>query len=75
MDGQVRRWYQAMMTDVVSGPEFTKMTLALRPELQDLVGAEQLENFKQELNRCTQDILDLGEGIGLDALIVVARKL
>ena len=51
------------------------MTLALRPELQDAVGAEQLENFKQELSRCTQEVLDLGEGIGLDALIVVARKL
>lgn len=73
--GQVRRWYQAMMTDVASGPEFTKMTLALRPELQDVVGAEQLEDFKQELSRCTQEVLDLGEGIGLDALIVVARKL
>ena len=71
---QVRRWYQAMMSDVTTGDEFTKMTLALRPELEDLIGPEQFENFKQKLGQYAQGVLDLGDGIGLDALIVVARK-
>ncbi len=71
---KIRRWYQPMMTDITSGPEFCDMTLALRPELEELVGSERFDDFKRALSQCAQDVLDQGEGIGLDALVIVAHK-
>jgi hypothetical protein len=71
---KIRRWYQPMMTDVTSGSEFCDMTLALRPELEELVGFERFDDFKRALSHCAQDVLDQGEGIGLDALVIIAHK-
>lgn len=70
----VRRWFQPMVTDVETGLEFAEMTLRLRPELTELVGEERLEAFKRSLSALTEQHLSRGEAIGLDALIVTARK-
>jgi histidine triad (HIT) family protein len=72
---QVRRWYQPMITDVCSGEEFAKMTTALRPELVELAGDDQVyTELIQAIKEVAQRILDRGEAIGLDALIVIARR-
>ncbi len=72
---QVRRWYQPMITDVCSGEDFAKMTTALRPELADLAGDDQVyTELIQAIQEVAQDILDRGEAIGLDTLIVIARR-
>ena len=72
---QVRRWYQAMIADLLDGDAFAEMTCALRPELRELAKDEDTFNaLYQALSSLAQEQLDEGEGIGLDALIVVARR-
>ena len=71
----VRRWYQPMMTDIESGAAFVDMTLRLRPELTEVLETEErLNDFKRVLARLVDERLDRGEGIGLDALVVTARR-
>jgi histidine triad (HIT) family protein len=72
---QVRRWYQPMIADITTGEEFAKMTLALKPELKELAdGSEMFQRLEATLTQTAQSLLDQGEGIGLDALIVIAKK-
>ena len=72
---QVRRWYHAMVADILDGDQFAEMTMSLRPELRELAshGSVAGDLFKA-LSTLAQERLDEGEGIGLDALIVVARR-
>lgn len=69
-----RRWYQPMHTELERGEDFAEMTLNLRPELKDLVGTEQIKELRARLASNAQAHLDEGEAIGLDTLILVARK-
>ena len=72
---KVRRWYQPMMANIETGEDYAKMSTSLRPELAELCNTdEQCTQFKQALVEVAQDVLEQGEGIGLDALLVVARK-
>lgn len=69
----VRRWYQPMISHVTTGKDFVSMVTNLRPELKELTG-EQYLKFQEVLGQRAQTILDQGEVIGLDALILVAKK-
>ena len=69
----VRCWYQQMAMDCELGEHFTEMIFKLRPELYELAGTR-LDELTQKISTLAQAYLDRGEPIGLDTLIVVARK-
>ena len=72
---QVRRWYHAMIADIEDGEGFVKMITSLRPELREIVDDEgTFAALCSTLSEITQQHLNQGEGIGLDALIVIARR-
>ena len=70
-----RMWYQQMPTDCERGEVFAEMILSERPELNQLIESDtQRQALWSVLSKSAQARLDDGEPLGLDTLIVVARK-
>ena len=64
-----------MISDIEEGVSFVEHALALRPDILEMFEDQaQLARFKEVLQRRTEQILARGEGIGLDVLIVTARR-
>ena len=71
----IRRWYQPMVSDVESGAQFAEMIIKLRPELPEVMKtAARFSLLKAKLTELADEVLDRGEYIGLDALVVVAQR-
>lgn len=73
---QVVTWYQAMIPDWRDSARFADMSMKTPRWVANLAGQpeDRIESFRRELVRLADERLAAGEPIGLDALVVVARR-
>lgn len=73
---QTIAWYQAMIPDVHDGARYADLTLRMPRWRSILDGqpAERVAELRRQLAIGADELLARGEPIGLDALVVVARK-
>ena len=74
--GPTIAWYQAMIPDVRDGARYADLTLRT-PRWRGILAGQpedQVAEFRRQLAISADELLARGQGIGLDALIVIAHK-
>lgn len=74
--GRVLAWYQLAVPDTRDGESFTDLTLRMPRWQKNLAGqpAPLVAAMRRELASLVDDLLARGEPVGMEALVVVARK-